>query len=176
MDSSGSALVSIIMPVFNSAEFLREAIDSVLFQTHAEFELIIIYDESSDNSLEIINHYCFLDSRVILLFGTKQGISGALNIGIERSNGEFIARMDADDMCDRERLQRQIHLLKSDNLDICGGHSVLTDNLGRINGIAITPLSHEACTLCLGFEVPFFHPAVMFKKSFVQKTQGIVHS
>ena len=169
MKASDIVLISVIMPVFNSSEFLKEAIDSILIQTHSKLELLIIYDESTDSSLEIINGYCARDSRVKLLIGNRQGISGALNIGIDGSNGQFIARMDSDDICDCERLQRQVHLLESNNLDICGGHSVLIDNSGRMTGISISPLSHEGCTLCLGFEVPFFHPAVMFKKSFVQE-------
>jgi len=168
MDSSEPELVSIIMPVFNSAEYLGEAIDSILFQTHSKFELIIIYDESEDGSLEIINNYRSKDSRIKLCNGNRQGIVGALNVGIEESKGKFIARMDSDDVCDRERLEKQVHLLEHENLDVCGGHSLLMDRLGRTNGISISPLGHEACTLCLGFLVPFFHPAVMFRKSFMQ--------
>ena len=168
MDSSGLALVSIIMPVFNSAEYLSEAIDSVLFQTHAKFELIIIYDESTDGSLEIINDYCSRDSRIILCIGDKQGISGALNIGIDQSKGKFIARMDSDDVCDSARLGKQVERLTNDNLDVCGGHSLLIDKAGRINGISVSPLNHDSCTLCLGFLVPFFHPTVMVRKSFLQ--------
>ena len=167
MDSSDSVLVSIIMPVFNSAEFLEDAIDSILFQTHSKFELIVIYDESTDGSLEMIKGYCSRDSRVKFFEGKRQGISGALNIGIDQSKGKFIARMDSDDVCDRTRLEKQVHLLEHYNLDVCGGHSLLIDKSGRTNGISISPLGHEACTLCLGFDVPFFHPTVMFKTSFV---------
>jgi glycosyltransferase involved in cell wall biosynthesis len=167
MDSSNSVLVSIIMPVFNSEEFLERAIESILFQTHSNFELIVIYDESTDGSLEIIEDYCFRDTRVKFLKGNKQGISGALNIGIEQSEGKFIARMDSDDICDRTRLEKQISLLEQENIDICGGHSLLMDASDRINGVSISPLGHQACTLGLGFDVPFFHPTVMMRSSFL---------
>ena len=167
MDSSESALVSIIMPVFNSAEYLGEAIDSILFQTHSKFELIIIYDESEDDSLEIIDNYRSRDLRITVCNGNRQGIVGALNIGIDHSKGEFIARMDSDDVCEPLRLEKQIHFLKDNDLDICGGHSLLIDKSGRTDGISISPLNHDTCTLCLGFDVPFFHPTVMFKSSFL---------
>ena len=168
MDSSDAALVSIVMPVFNSAEYLREAIDSVLFQTHVNFELIIIYDESTDGSLELINDYCSRDSRINLFIGTKQGISAALNIGIEKSEGKFIARMDSDDVCDRARLEKQVRHLENNDLDVCGGHSLLIDQAGTISGISISPIDHKACTLCLGFYVPFFHPTVMVRAAFIK--------
>ena len=160
LDVYHPVLISVIMPVFNAAEFLKEAIDSVLFQTYSELELLIVYDESIDNSLEIINGYCVRDARVKLLVGNGEGISGALNIGLDRSKGHFIARMDADDICDYQRFQRQVHFLETGALDICGGHSLLMDKSGKTNGIAISPLSHKTCTLCMCFDVPFFHPTV----------------
>jgi len=75
--------------------------------------------------------------------------------------------MDSDDICDRTRLEKQIYLLEQENIDICGGHSLLIDASDRINGISISPLGHQACTLSLGFDVPFFHPTVMMKSSFL---------
>lgn len=167
MVSPNSILVSIIMPVFNSEDFLEEAIESVLAQTHSNFQLIIVYDESTDRSLEIIKDYCSRDMRVLYFRGDGEGLSGALNIGIEKSEGKFIARMDSDDICDRRRLEKQISLLEQENIDICGGHSLLIDASDRINGVSISPLGHQACTLGLGFDVPFFHPTVMMRSSFL---------
>jgi len=167
MKSPNSTLVSVIMPVFNSESFLAEAIESVLVQTHSNFELIIVYDESTDKSLEIIKGYCSSDNRILYFRGDGEGLSAALNIGLQKSEGKFIARMDSDDICDPTRLENQVYLLEQENIDICGGHSLLIDASDRINGMSVSPIGHQACTLCLIFDVPFFHSTVMVRSSFL---------
>ena len=155
------------MPVYNSADFLNEAIESIFSQSYSNFELNIVYDQSSDNSLEIINQYVQQDQRLNLFEGKGEGISSALNIGIENSKGKYIARMDADDICDTSRLENQVRFLENFKLDICGGHCILIDELGRVNGLSISPLDQVGCTLSLGFEVPFFHPSVVYRRNFL---------
>ena len=167
INKNNSSLVSVIIPVLNSAAFLRDAIDSILSQTHNNLELIIIYDNSYDTSLDIIKEYCSLDSRVSYINGDNSGISGALNIGIKISNGTFIARMDADDLSEANRIEDQLEHMEKNNLDICGGHNLLMDRAGKINGISIVPLNQYACTLSLTFNVPFVHSSVMLRTSFL---------
>jgi len=167
INKNNSLLVSVFMPVLNSAAFLREAVDSILSQTHNNLELIIIYDNSNDTSLDIIKEYCSLDSRVSYINGDNSGISGALNIGIKISKGTFIARMDADDLSEANRMEDQLEHMDKNHLDICGGHYLLMDSTGKINGIGIAPLNHYACTLSLTFNVPFAHPSVMLRTSFL---------
>ena len=99
-----SPLVSVIMPVYNGEQFLSESIESVLNQQLTNFELIIVNDGSSDGTQEIIGS--FIDSRIVLInFGKNLGISNALNAGIARARGQFIARMDSDDICLPSRFQ-----------------------------------------------------------------------
>ena len=89
-------LISVVMPVYNGEKYLREAIDSILAQTLIDFEFIIINDGSTDNSKSIIESYD--DKRIIYIEQENKGLSKSLNIGISLSNGEFIARMDQDDV------------------------------------------------------------------------------
>jgi len=160
-------MISVVMPVYNGEKFLKEAIESILNQTYKDFEFLIIYDESTDNTLSIIQEFQEQDARVVLINGDKEGISGALNKGIKEAKGKYIARMDADDISLPIRFEKQISHMQNLGLDICGGHSLLIDSDGKINGIGIMPRSHDLCGLSMMFRVPFPHPGVMIRKGFL---------
>lgn len=105
-DPSPVPKVTVLMPVYNAARYLREALDSVLSQTFADFELLIVDDASSDASAAVIRQYH--DRRIRLVRNDSNlGVAGALNRGIELARGRYLARMDADDICHPERLERQ---------------------------------------------------------------------
>lgn len=105
-----SPRVSILMPVFNVAPFLREAMDSILNQTYQDFELIVLNDCSPDNSEEILDS--FSDSRIVRYLGEENvGLANVLNIGLKMAKGEFIARMDSDDISLPMRLEKQVSYL-----------------------------------------------------------------
>ena len=159
--------ISVVMPVYNGEKFLKEAVTSILKQTYKDFEFLIIYDESTDDTLSILQEFQKQDERVVLVYGDGKKIIGALNKGIEKSKGKYIARMDADDISLPTRFEKQIIHMEGSGLDICGGHSLLIDSDGKINGIGIMPRSHDLCGLSLMFRVPFPHPAVMVRKSFL---------
>jgi len=162
-------LISVILPVYNGAPYLDEAIVSILKQTHDNFELIVINDGSTDKSLEILEKYAIQDSRIIIINRQNKGLVYSLNEGILKAKGKYIARMDADDVSDISRLESQIEYIEKHNLDICGGHYLLIDDEGRINGLNVVPISHEMCTLSLLFKVPFAHPSVMIRKRFLDE-------
>ncbi len=159
--------ISVVMPVYNGEKFLKEAIESILNQTYKDFEFLIVYDESTDDTLSIIQEFQKQDERVVLVYGDGERIIGALNKGIERAQGQYIARMDADDISLPTRFEKQMNHMGSLGLDICGGHSLLIDSDGKINGIGIMPRSHDLCGLSMMFRVPFPHPSVMVRKSFL---------
>jgi len=107
-----SPRVSIIMPVFNTAPYLKEAVDSVLNQSFRDFELIILDDASTDESSSILNTYS--DSRIVRYTSDKNiGLANILNIGLEMVRGEYIARMDSDDISLPTRLQTEVDYLNS---------------------------------------------------------------
>ncbi|MBZ1350112.1 glycosyltransferase [Alcaligenaceae bacterium LF4-65] len=101
-------VISVLMPCFNGARWIAESIDSVLNQTLTAFELIIVDGGSSDGSIDIIKRYIERDSRIILLERPGLGLSASLNLGIETARGEWIARLDADDLSEPQRLALQL--------------------------------------------------------------------
>jgi glycosyltransferase involved in cell wall biosynthesis len=107
-------MVSVIMPVFNAKLYLSEAVESILSQTFADFELITIDDCSTDGSLEILKSFAEKDKRVLVLDNERNlGVTPTLNRGLATANGELIARMDADDISLPERLEKQAAFLKA---------------------------------------------------------------
>lgn len=111
MDSNvNAALVSIIMPVYNSALYIRQAIDSIVNQSYSEWELICIDDGSVDDSVAIVRS--FDDPRIRLVVLDKNGgVAAARNKGLSLANGSWIAFLDSDDIAHRERLERQVRYM-----------------------------------------------------------------
>jgi glycosyltransferase involved in cell wall biosynthesis len=114
MPNNDYVKISILMPVYNGEKYLREAIDSILNQTFTDFEFLIVDDGSTDNSVEIINSY--QNSRINLVKNDKnEGLVYTLNRGLSLAKGEYIARMDCDDISLPERLKKQIDFLDSNS-------------------------------------------------------------
>ena len=164
---SSNPIISVVMPVYNGERFLREAIESILNQTYDNFEFLIIYDHSADNTLSIIQEFQKQDDRIVLINGDGKKLIHALNKGIGKAKGKWIARMDADDVSLPTRFESQIHHMSCLGLDVCGGHSLLIDSDGKINGIGIVPRTHDLCGLSMMFMVPFAHSSVMISKDFL---------
>ena len=156
-------LISVIMPVYNCALYLREAIDSVLAQTYSNFELLLINDGSSDNSKEIILSY--IDPRIRYIENERNlKLIATLNKGIDRAKGEYIARMDADDTIPPHRFEVQMnYMLKHPNVDLCSVWAYVMDEhgkkIGKLKGID-TP---ELINVSLFFTNPINHPGILCK-------------
>ena len=94
-----AAAVSVLMPVFNGEQHIREAIESILGQTYSDFELLVVDDHSTDSTGEIVREYCERDARIRAARNQEaKGTVGALNTGLGLARGEYLARMDADDI------------------------------------------------------------------------------
>jgi glycosyltransferase involved in cell wall biosynthesis len=162
--------VSIVLPVYNSEEYLSESIESILNQTFTDLELVISYDESSDKSFEIINGFMNIDNRVVLSRGKDRGISKSLNDGIKLSQGGYIARMDADDISIIDRIEKQVNLLDSlPHVEIVGGNYYTIDKAGKVKNEVIVPKKDDDILSTLIFTVPFAHPSVMMRKSLFKR-------
>ena len=114
--------ISVIMPVYNGERYLAEAIASVLGQTYADFEFIIVDDGSTDGSADIIREYAARDSRIrFIRLERNLGKANAGNAGIEATSGKYVAMMDCDDVCLPDRLRKQVHFLESHpEIDVVG--------------------------------------------------------
>lgn len=151
--------ISVIMPVYNAKEeYLREAIDSILSQTYNDFEFIIVNDGSTNNSEEVI--LSFKDKRIKYVKKENGGVASALNRGLDEANGEYIARMDSDDISLPERFEKQINFLeKHPDISILG---TAFEIFGKEN----FTISHIENPKILDFYQGCFvgHPTVMFRK------------
>ena len=150
--------MSVIMPVYNGEKYLKEAIDSILNQTFSDFEFIIVNDCSSDNTEDIIKSY--KDNRIVYLKNEENsGVATTLNRGLDIAKGEYIARMDADDISLPKRFEKQVDFMdKNKNCIICGSN---TELFGAISGRTYVPLTDSAIRATVIFSSPFTHPTVM---------------
>lgn len=154
--------VSIIMPAYNVEEYLKESINSLIDQSFKNFELIVIDDASTDTTYDILSEY--QDPRIrIYQNTTNQGVARSLNIGLNIAKGKYIARMDADDYCDKDRLLYQvIYLENNPSIGICGTWMrAFNDRNTRIIRYPIDPTSVKTD---LFIYCPIGHPTIMGRK------------
>lgn len=162
----GSPRISVIMPAYNAQNFIRKSIESILNQTLTDLEFIIINDGSSDSTLEIIQEYQRNDSRIKILNQENRGIVKSLNRGIMHSKGDYIARMDADDICWPERLEKQLQYLKENpKIDLIScGYQPIDEHDKNIGEPILHPSNENALKIALCFSSPICHPGVMAKR------------
>lgn len=162
--------ISVIMPVFNSQNYLREAIESILNQTFRDFEFIIINDASTDESLNIINSYN--DSRIQVIDNSlNKGAPLSLNLGLQLASGEYIARMDADDISFPERFSKQVEYLDQNfHISVLGTNVIEIDQKGKpITGYPSKyPSDPNLIRWLLLFKNCLRHPTVMARRSFFE--------
>lgn len=159
--------VTALMPVYNNERYLAAAVESILNQTYRDFEFIIIDDGSSDGSLTMLEQYAADDSRIRLFSRPNTGYTIALNEGLRLARGEFIARMDADDIAAPDRFRRQVQYL-DDHPDcvVVGGSVLLIDRDGDPIREMCLGYSHEEIdgAHLQGKGGAIIHPAAMIRK------------
>jgi glycosyltransferase involved in cell wall biosynthesis len=129
--------VSIVIPAYNAMAYLPQTIDSVLNQTFTDFELLVINDGSSDNIIEWLSQ--IKDSRISLISQENQGVANARNIGIFRAKGEYIAFLDADDLWDKTKLEKQVSCLEQNpSTGLVYTWTHLIDSTGKLLKFSIT--------------------------------------
>jgi glycosyltransferase involved in cell wall biosynthesis len=123
-------LVSVLMPAFNSELYIAESIESILNQTHSNIELIIFDDGSTDNTRAMIQQY--QDLRIVkILSDENYGVVRARNDMIDRASGQYIALMDADDIADPTRIEKQLKSIERGECDVCGSAQWVLDEASR---------------------------------------------
>ena len=155
------------MPVYNAGEFLVDAMESILNQTYKNFEFIIVDDASTDNSYEILKRYAKLDKR-IKIYRSKRNLKQALttNKAIDFAKGDFIARMDADDISHPQRLEKQMqYLLKHKKTVAVGGQCILVDREGNAIGEKRFPTNFKDIYNYIYHFIPVQQPTLMIAKN-----------
>ena len=161
--------ISVLMPVYNGASYLREAIDSILNQTFTDFEFLIINDGSSDESKNIVLSYP--DKRIRFLQNDQNmGIVHTLNWGLREAVGEYIARMDADDVSLPTRLEKQMLVFRNPRIGVCGAW---IKTFGGDNKTIEFPPNYKEIKATMLFENPVAHPSVMVRKSSLNSEYNI---
>lgn len=152
--------ISVLMPVYNCELYIFEAIDSILKQSYPEFELLIIDDYSTDSTLQMCKS--FDDPRIIIIEKAENtGYTNSLNYGLSIAKGEYIARMDGDDISLPTRFAKQIAFLEANpTVSLCG---TAFRFLGS-DKIVKHPLNHEEIKVKLCFSTAFCHPSIMARK------------
>lgn len=169
--------VSVIIPIYGVEKYLKEAIDSVLFQTLNDLEIILIDDGSKDCCPAIIDEYAAKDSRIIAIHKKNKGYGHSCNIGIERASGEYVAIMEPDDFIEQNMYEDLYNIAKKYDSDIV--KSTFFDNLQstklkRIKQAKINVFIPEDKSFTIQ-EFPYFiayHPSIwscIYKKDFLQK-------
>lgn len=156
--------ISVIMPVYNAGDFLTESIESILYQTYTNFELLILNDNSSDNSLEIIKQYEQKDSRITIINKeTNVGPANLRNEGINKAKGSFIALMDADDIALPNRFEKQINIFKNNlEIGVCG--TGFTFFGSKKNKFIKHSQNHDAIKISFLHSCGIGNPTVMLRK------------
>lgn len=167
-----SPQITVLMPAYNAGKYIREAITSVLEQSFADFELLIVNDGSTDDTADIINS--FNDERIVVLSQENKGVAAALNNGLRHAQAPYIARFDADDVCYPYRLQVQYDFITShpyysiigsgvDYTDV-NGDLIFTWQPDALSHNQIRQLSYRIC--------PFIHSSVFYKRDTVLNAGG----
>lgn len=159
--------ISVVLPVYNASLFIEQAMRSVLTQSLHDLELIVINDGSNDDSLTVIERIAATDTRVKVISRKNKGLVYSLNEGIQQAQSDWIARMDADDVCLPQRFQAQLAHAQKHDLDICGGWiKTFGQSVGKVRAYYT---GHDALKLQLLFNACFAHPAVIIKRSVLLK-------
>jgi glycosyltransferase involved in cell wall biosynthesis len=165
-----SPTVSVVMPAFNAAAFLDEAVQSILDQTFRDFEFIIVDDGSTDDTAGILQKYTQADDRVKVYRQENQGMIAALNRGCRMARGQFIARMDADDISLPHRLERQLRFMDGHpEIGILGTSVSRIDENGSVTGDWRQSPNRKVLRWNHFFRVCVIHPTVVMRREILEK-------
>ena len=172
-------MISVIMSTYKEDEkLLRESIESILNQTYKDFEYIIILDyPDNDVHKSVIEEYALKDDRIHFYINEKNmGLTDSLNRGLSLCHGEYIARMDADDISLPDRLERQMKYLEKNHYDLIGGITeMINENGTLLYSIKSVPTDPKKINKALRYSQCIAHPTWLGKKEVFEKNAGYRH-
>jgi hypothetical protein len=168
----GQPQVSVVIPVWNGERYLKQAIESILAQDFADFELIVVDDGSTDGSAKVARSFAD-DPRVKVLTQTNAGVVAARNAGLSAASAKFVAFLDADDIAKPTRLSKQLAYLQArPDVALVGSHITYFDDGKGLLRTQEFPIGAPAVALALEAGNPLAQPAVMLRKSMVLAVGG----
>lgn len=172
-------MISVIMSTYKEDErLLRESIESILNQTYRDFEYIIILDyPDNDVHKSVIEEYALKDDRIHFYINEKNmGLTDSLNRGLSLCHGEYIARMDADDISLPDRLERQVKYLEKNHYDLIGGITeMINENGSLLYSIKSVPTDPKKINKALRYSQCIAHPTWLGRKEVFEKNAGYRH-
>jgi glycosyltransferase involved in cell wall biosynthesis len=157
-------IVSVIIPVYNKCKYVKETVNSVLEQDFESFEIIVVDDGSTDDSLKVVKS--IKDQRLHIFSQSNAGVECARNFGFSKSVGPFVVFLDADDLMSGNRLRKQIDLFNATkDLVLAGTWASVIDHCGNIIGSIRPPTSNAALQIAHLFRNQFVNSSVMIKRS-----------
>lgn len=173
--STSSPVVSVLMAVHNSAPFLRKAVDSILGQTLASIEFVIVDDGSGDESVPMLDDYARRDRRVVLIRQANQGLTRSLNTALGVARGRYVARMDSDDIAEPTRLERQVGFMDARADLVASGTGVIridaSDNVIALPECVTDPARIESILLA-GSGGVVCHPSLIVRAEVLRRVNG----
>ena len=170
----GKPELAVLMSVYNGKDHLWEALTSISRQSYTDFQFVIIDDASTDGASAILSDFSKLDTRIKLFRNERNlGLAASLNRGLELCDATYVARMDADDIADADRLTTQLAYMKScPEVDVCGTWVTLFYEGSGKESILKVPLGNDEIRAAMFFQNPMNHPTVMFRKDAVLAVGG----
>lgn len=164
---AGTPQVTVLLPVYKGGKHFRQAVESILSQTYADFEFLIVMDGSDEQTRDAVEEYRTADRRVrVVDQARRMGLGWSLHQGVLRASGQWVARMDGDDVAHPDRLRIQVHYLSAKpDVHILGTQAIDIDEDGNILGERRVPTEHAAIRRILPYANPVIHPSVMFRRS-----------
>lgn len=168
-------IISVLLCTYNeSLKYLKLSIESILSQTYTNIQLIIVNDNPKrEDMADLLASYAREDSRIKYIVNSSNiGLVGSLNIGLKNAVGEFIARMDADDIATRDRLEKQLEFLKIKNYDLVGCNAIKIDEDGKEIGCLNVPTAFEKIKEYQLYGGCVLHPTWLGKREVFEKLKG----
>jgi glycosyltransferase involved in cell wall biosynthesis len=165
---NAAPLVSVVVPVYNKADYLLDTIDSLLNQSYVHLEVIVVDDGSTDQSVEVLTH--LRDDRLRVVRQQNRGVEAARNRGLEEASGAFIVFHDADDLSRQDRIERQVrYLVRHPEVSLVGSWAWVINSSSQPRSLKIPPISNSALRFITLFENFFVMSSVMIRRSLIEE-------
>jgi glycosyltransferase involved in cell wall biosynthesis len=172
LNFNGNPLITVLMPVYNGAPYLKETIESILNQTYSCFEFLIINDCSTDHSLDIIRS--FNDTRIVVHNNEKNiGQTKSLNVGLTLARGEYIAINDADDLSLPQRLAKELeYMQKNPQCAVVGTNALIMNQQGKVTRKFCKLRGEKEILITILHGTPVIHGSVLMRKKVILEQGG----